>query len=103
MNNFIYNYVLVNTARTWERIRVANPNREMPFDNIGSVNKIIEIAEIIYDHPVIQGFINATEKVKKDDYWIKNTDQGFSDLFIEHNAKTLILSMIHDSQIIENN
>lgn len=88
--NFMYNYVLVNTTRTWERIRVSMPHQEMPIDNIGSVDEIIKVAEAIYQNPVIQGFINATEEVKSNDYWLKNTKQGFSDAFIEEEAGILI-------------
>jgi hypothetical protein len=86
---FIYDYVLVNTARTWERLRVATPNKEMPFDNIGSVEEIIKVAENIYSGEIIQGFINASEDVRRD-YWIENTIQGFSDIFIEEMAEILI-------------
>jgi hypothetical protein len=85
--NFIYNYILVNTARTWERMRVSMPNQEMPHDNIASVDEIIEVAEHIYQDPVIQGFINATEK---NDYWLKNTKEGMSDIYIEAEAQMLI-------------
>lgn len=84
----MYNYVLVNTSRTWERIRLTQPNQEMPHDNIASVDEIIKVAESIYSNPIIQRFINATEE--EDDYWLKNTKQGFSDLFIEEVADTLI-------------
>lgn len=87
---FIYNYVLVNVARTWERIRVKMPHQEMPSDNIASVDDIIEVAEYIYSNPIIQGFINASEDVREDDYWIKNTKQGMSDSFIEEVAESII-------------
>ena len=87
---FVYNYVLVNTARTWERIRLTRPHQEMPIDNIGSVDEIIKVAEAICQNPVIQGFVNATEEVKTNDYWLKNTKQGFSDSFIEEEADTII-------------
>ena len=86
----MYNYILVNTARTWERIRVSRPHQEMPSDNIASVDEIIEVAEHIYSNPVIQRFINASEEVKRNDYWLKNTHQGFSDAFIEEEAYLLI-------------
>jgi len=87
---FIYNYILVNTARTWERLRVSMPNQEMPHDNIASVDEIIEVAEHIYQDPVIQGFINATEEVKRNDYWLKNTEEGMSDIYIEAQAQMII-------------
>ena len=88
--DFIWNYVLVNVSRTWERIRVTRKHQEMPLDNIESVDMIIEIAEEIYYDSVIQGFLNATEEVRDDDYWIKNTKEGMSDVFIEAEADRLI-------------
>ncbi len=86
---FMYDYILVNTARTWERLRVTMPYQEMPIDNIGSVDEIIKVAEHIFSLDIIQGFINATEDVKRD-YWFKNTHQGFSDVLIEETAEQLI-------------
>lgn len=90
VERYFYNYVLVNVSRTWERIRVKTPNQEMPFDNIQSVDEIIEVADHIYEGSIIQGFINATEKVRKDDYWVKNTKEGMSDIYIEAEAERLI-------------
>ena len=66
------------------------PHQEIPIDNIGSVDEIIEVAEEIYQNQIIQGFVNATEEVNINDYWLKNTKQGFSDTFIEHEADKII-------------
>ena len=87
---FIWNYILVNVSRTWERTRIKQKHQEMPLDNIGSVEAIIDISETIYDGSVIQGFINATEEERINDYWIKNTIEGMSDIFIEAEAEKII-------------
>jgi hypothetical protein len=89
MKKFIWNYVLVNVSRTWERTRIEQKNQEMPLDNIESVDAIVEISDKIYNGSVIQGFINATEQ-GREDYWIKNTIEGMSDSFIEAEAERII-------------
>ena len=33
MNREIYNTVLIHTARAWERVRLEQPNEEMPYDS----------------------------------------------------------------------
>ena len=87
MNKEIYNIVLVHTARTWERMRLTQPHQEMPFDNIASTDEIEEIASTIYDNDIIQGFL--TDEIK-DDYWINNTVEGMSDIYIEAEAERII-------------
>lgn len=86
----MHNYVLVNVARTWERIRVKQPHEEMPLDNIESVDAIVEIADTIFNGDVIQGFLNASQEERENDYWIKNTKDGMSDWFIEAEAQKII-------------
>lgn len=86
---FLYNYVLVNVSRTWERIRTTMKHQEMPLDNIESVDAIIEISDKIYNNSIIQGFINATEN-ERINYWIKNTEEGMSDIFIESESAKII-------------
>lgn len=90
MNDFIYNFVLVNTTRAWETVKNKRPNKEMPLDSIESVGAIISIADEIYSMPVIQSFISAspTEKLG---YWERNTAEGFSDSFIHRTAVELII------------
>jgi hypothetical protein len=90
MKKFIWNYVLVNVSRTWERTRIEQKNQEMPLDNIESVDAIVEISDKIYNGSVIQGFIDANEIGIVNDYWVKNTIEGMSDLFIEAEAKRII-------------
>ncbi len=87
MNQEIYNIILVHTARTWERMRLTQPYQEMPFDNIASTDEIEEIASTIYDNDIIQGFL--TDEIK-DDYWINNTVEGMSDIYIEAEAERII-------------
>ena len=36
----IYDIILVHVARTWERLRLQQPNNEMPLDNIRSAEGI---------------------------------------------------------------
>lgn len=86
----MYNYVLIHTARTWERIRVTQKHQEMPLDNISSVEAIIEVADAIFDGAVIQGFLNASQEKRENDYWVKNTEEGMSDSFIEAQAEKII-------------
>lgn len=90
MKKFIWNYVLVNVARTWERVRVTEENQEMPLDNIQSVDAIIDISDKIYNGSVIQGFIYANEIGIVNDYWVKHTEEGMSDSFIEAEAERII-------------
>lgn len=87
MNIEIYNIVLIHVARTWERIRLTQPHQEMPYDNIASTEEIEEIASTIYDNDIIQGFL--TDEIK-DDYWINNTVEGMSDIYIEAEAERII-------------
>ena len=90
MKQFMWNYVLVNVSRTWERARMETKHQEMPLDNIESVDAIIEISETIYNGSVIQGFIYANEIGIVNDYWVKHTAEGMSDSFIEAEAERII-------------
>ena len=87
MNQEIYNIVLIHTARTWERMRILQPYQEMPFDNIASVEEIEHIASTIYNGDIIQGFLTD---VTQEDYWVNNTDEGMSDVYIENQAEYII-------------
>lgn len=89
MKKLIWNYVLVNVSRTWERTRIEQKNQEMPLDNIESVGAIVEISDKIYNGSVIQGFMNAT-KTEREVYWMKTILKGMSDSFIEAEAERII-------------
>tara|TARA_R100000734_G_C3317786_1_gene111223 strand:- start:594 stop:893 length:300 start_codon:yes stop_codon:yes gene_type:complete len=81
----IYNTILIHTARTWERIRVKQPHREMALDNIGSTECIEQVAiHIIYDD-VIQEFLETRDG----EVWAK-VDGGTSDSYIESMAEETI-------------
>lgn len=83
-DRWMFNTILIHVARVWERVRIAQPHQEMPQDNIESADDAIPtIAEEIFFNNIIQGFLNASEEVKCDDYWIKNTKEGMSDWYIE--------------------
>ena len=88
MNREIFNIILIHTARTWERIRIAQTHQEMPFDNIGSTDEIEQIATTIYNNDIIQGFLTIENT---DGYWADNTDEGISDSYIEGQAEQIIL------------
>jgi hypothetical protein len=90
-HRWMFNYILIHVARTWERIRVMQPHEEMRVDNITSAeDSIPDIAEEIFLNDIIQGFVNASEEVKSDDYWGKNTGT-MSDCYIEELAHDMIL------------
>jgi hypothetical protein len=59
----------------------------MPFDNIASVEEIEHIASVIYHNDIIQGFLTD---VTQEDYWVNNTDEGMSDVYIENEAEGII-------------
>lgn len=89
-HRWMYDYILIHVARTWERIRVEQPHQEMPQDNIESAeDSIPSIADTIFENDIIQGFLNASEEVKSDDYWDKNTGT-MSDWYIEGVAEKII-------------
>ncbi len=87
----MYNLVLIHVARTWERIRMQQVDQTMPCDNIASIDAIGIVATEIFKGEVIQGFVNGSEEVRMNDYWIKNTEEGMSDIFIEALADRLII------------
>ena len=74
----IHNIIVIHTARTWERLRLKQPHKEMPQDNIASVNTILEIAYKILKDKVIQNFIVR----QSEDVWLE-TAQKMSDVYIE--------------------
>lgn len=90
-HRWMYNYILIHVSRTWERIRMAQPFEEMTQDNIESAEDgIPHVADMIFDNVIIQGFLNASEGVKQDDYWDKNTGT-MSDWYIEQVAHNYIM------------
>ncbi len=90
-HRWMYNYILIHVARTWERTRLEQPFEEMPQDNIESAEDgIPTIADEIFVNDIIQGFLNASEEVKSDDYWGKNTKESMSDWYIESLAEKII-------------
>ena len=84
-NRAIYNIILIHTARVWERIRVKQPNQEMPLDNIESTEMIEEIATEIINDEVLQKFLIS----KNGNVWT-DTKEGMSDIYIESRAEEII-------------
>lgn len=90
-HRWMFNTILIHVARTWERVRLEQPFQEMPQDNIESADDgIPTVAEEIFFNDIIQGFLNASEEVKCDGYWEKNTKEGMSDCYIESLAEKII-------------
>lgn len=85
---FVFNTILVHVSRTWERIRMAQPNEEMSADNIESVDFIVGVADEIFGSDVILRFIDS-EDGNWD--WNEETGEDFSDTFIESEAERIIL------------
>jgi hypothetical protein len=79
--------IVIHVARTWERIRKEKDNNDldMPYDNIGSVDVIQTIAEIIMSYAMIREFI----KTKDGMIWNREGD-GCSDIYIERKAIEII-------------
>lgn len=87
---WMHDYILIHVARTWERVRMTQPHQEMPQDNIESAeDSIPTITYTIFNNDIIQGFLTASEEVKSDDYWSKNTGT-MSDWYIEQLAEDII-------------
>ncbi len=79
--------IVIHVARTWERVRKEKDNNDldMPYDNIGSVDVIQTIAEIIMSYAMIREFI----KTKDGTIWNREGD-GWSDGYIERKAIEII-------------
>jgi len=92
MKKYVFNTILVHVARTWERVRLTQPFKEMPQDNIESVDSIVEIADIILKDAVIQKFISKDKGYDWD--WDKETsaETPCSDSYIESLAEKVITS-----------
>lgn len=86
---WMFNNILVHVSRTWERIRLEQPNQEMPLDNIQSVDEIVLIADEIFLSDVIQKFLNASEEEKNNNFWEKNVGTMF-DWYVELTAEVRI-------------
>ena len=89
---YLFNIILVHVSRTWERIRLKQEFQEMPYDNIESVDKIVDIAQNILNDKVIQKFYETIYVNEWD--WGKETSEGCSDAYIERLATELIYSDI---------
>jgi len=79
--------IVIHVARTWERVRKEKDNNDldMPYDNIGSVDVIQTIAEIIMSYAMIREFIKTRDGM----IWNREGD-GCSDIYIERKAIEII-------------
>lgn len=89
METFVFNTILVHVSRTWERVRLTQPHQEMPFDNIQSVDEIVQIADLIVQDKVIQKFIKGVENGLNWD-WKTECGVDCSDSYIEQLATDCI-------------
>ena len=81
----VFNDVLIHTARTWERIRLAQEYQEMPYDNIESCDCIVAVAREIFDSEIIQKFLKSSRNERRG-FWGRETKEGISDEYIENVA-----------------
>lgn len=92
---YLHQIILVHVSRTWERIRLEQAHKEMPYDNIDSVDNIIEIADNIIEHKVMQKFLDTKINDGEGNWdWEKESGVSCSDTFIENLATELIYSDI---------
>ena len=84
-DTMVFNDVLIHTARTWERVRIDQELKEMPFDNIESCDCIVAVAGDIFQSELIQKFIKSTASERRG-FWMRETEEGFSDSYIENQA-----------------
>ena len=80
-----YNIILVHVARTWERLRLEQPNKEMTLDNIQSAEELPSVADFIIDTELMQEFLTN----RNGDIWNRYQD-GCSDIYIERIATEYI-------------
>jgi hypothetical protein len=81
----IYNIILVHVSRTWERVRLEQPNEEMPLDNIGSAYEMSAIADYVIRMEIVQEFLLNRDGSIWDTYGDK-----FSDVYIERVSREYI-------------
>ena len=81
----IYDIILVHVARTWERLRLQQPNKEMPLDNIRSAEELPCVADFIIDTDLVQEFLTNRDGAIWDRY-----GDGLSDVYIERIAEEYI-------------
>lgn len=81
----IYNIILVHVSRTWERMRLEQPNEEMPLDNIGSAYEMSTIADYIIRTELVQEFL-----VSRDGSLWNRYGDGASDIYIERVSRNYI-------------
>ena len=85
----MFNDILIYTSFQWELIRQLQPYKELPVCNIECTDYIVPIAYTIYSDPLVQNFLNASKEERRD-YWVKNTDEGFFDAYVENRANEMI-------------
>ena len=90
----VFNDILIYTSFQWELLRQQHPNKELSVCNIECTDYIVSIADRIYSNPLIKKFLNAS-KDEREDYWVKNTDEGFFDSYVENRALEMIIEELN--------
>ena len=83
---YAFNTILVHVSRTWERIRLESPTKELWFDEIESVDQIVRIADEILNTKIIQEYIQSGQQL---DFFYWRTGK-LSDDYITDKAYQLI-------------
>ena len=83
---YVYNTILVHVSRTWERIRLESPTKELTFDEIESVDQIVRIADEILNIKIIQEYIQSDHQL---DFFYNRTGK-LSDDYITDKSYLLI-------------
>ena len=92
--SYLSNIIMVNVSRTWERI--VQENNAIPFDEIESVDSIIEIVDNIMRDQLIQKFLSTDV-----DYFSWEKETGTNDGLIGY-IQSLAITKIN-SDILELN
>ena len=93
-STMIFNDILIYTSFQWELLRQRQPDKELSVCNIECTDYIVSIADRIYRDPLIQKFVNASKEERRD-YWVKNTDEGFFDSYVENRALEMIIEELN--------
>ena len=93
-STMMFNNILIYTSFQWELLRQEQPYKELPVCNIECTDYIVPIAYTIYSDPLVQNFLNASKEERRD-YWLKNTDEGFFDSYVENCALEMIIEELN--------
>ena len=93
-STMIFNDILIYTSFQWELLRQQQPDKELSVCNIECTDYIVSIADRIHRDPLIQKYVSASKEERRD-YWVKNTDEGFFDSYVENRALEMIIEELN--------